>query len=409
MIATVRFVAALLVLALVQLPAFAFEQGSLMVWVEPGHDIRALTRLAENYGERNDIEITVAAPDQARREFQQREVDNDGPDIYIGHHDNLTDWAMGGILTAIQPPNAARNALNEPYWSVLAYQDVIYGYPLAVEGVVQACNADLVDEPFDSWQAMWQSEADMRRHNARPLLFDPTNLYLNYGLMTAQGGYVFGRTETGEIDTTNVGWTHPAAVAALSFMQSMIDGGLLPDRVNGEEVDRAFTTERAACVLTAASALPDYESAGIDLKVGPYPNLNGATGRGFAEVTAAFINGATPNKTLARRFIENALLNDAGFEALTPAVAPAAPLRAAALDDWLSDEDWHADAWQVWQVAEPLPSVPAMGLYWMLGNDAMQAVLYRNEPIQATLVNAAAQLSELAVIPELPEEEVEEN
>ncbi|WP_157954361.1 sugar ABC transporter substrate-binding protein [Saccharospirillum mangrovi] len=409
MTAIVRFIAALLVLALVQTPAHAFEQGSLLVWVDPGHDIRALTRLAEAYGERNDIEITVAAPAQGRRAFQQREVDNDGPDIYIGHHDNLTDWALAGILTPIQPPSAARNALNEPYWSVLTYQETVYGYPLAVEGVVQACNADLVNEPFDSWQSVWQAEGEMRRRNARPLLFDPTNLYLNYGLMTAQGGYVFGRTETGEIDTNNVGWTHPAAVAALSFMQSMIEGGLLPDRINGEETDRAFTSERAACVLAAASDLPVYQDAGIDLVVGPYPGLNGEVGRGFAEVTAAFINGATPNRTLARRFIENALLNDAGFEALTSAVAPAAPLRPAALEDWLSDEDWHAQAWPVWQAAEPLPSVPAMGLYWMLGNDALQAILYRNEPIQATLVNAAAQLSQLAVIPELPEEETEDN
>lgn len=405
MIATLRFPAVLLLAALLS-PAYAFEQGSLLVWVDPGRDIRALTRLAESYSERTGVNVEVAAPELGRREFQQREVDNNGPDIYIGHHDDLTDWVLGGIVSAVQPPASARTVVSEPYWPVLSYQGLIYGYPLAVEGVLQACNADRVDAPFDSWQSVWRAEAEMARHNARPLLFDPTNLYLSYGLMSAQGGYVFGRDEAGNINTQDVGLSSPAAITALSFIQSMIEGDLLPRRINTEEVDRAFTSNRAACVLTTANALPDYQQAGVDLVVGPYPSLNGATGRGFAEVTAAFINSATPNKTLSRRFIESALLTDAGFEALTATLAPAAPLQEKALAEWQGDEDWHGDAWLVWQGAEPLPSVPAMALYWMLAGGAVNDILYQQAPIQATLFRTAAQISELAVIPE-PEVEAE--
>lgn len=407
MIAMLRLPAALLILVAVLTPAYAFEQGSLLVWVDPGRDIRDLTRLAEAYSERTGVTVEVAAAAQGRRAFQQREVDNDGPDIYIGQHQDVTDWALGGIVTAIEPRSAMRTELNEAYWPVLSHNGVIYGYPLAVEGALQACNADLVDAPFDSWQAVWQAESGLARQNARPLLFDPTNLYLNHGLMTAQGGYVFGRDQNGQLNTADVGLSKPAAITALSFMQSMIEGGLLPERLTTEEVDRAFTTERAACVITAANALPDYAEAGIDLVVGPYPSLSAQPGRGFSEVTAAFINSATPNKTLSRQFIENLLLSEAGFEALTQTLAPAAPLHPAALTEWQQDEDWHAQAWSVWQTAEPLPSVPAMGLYWMLGGAAVEAILNQQAPIQATLTEAAAQISQLAVIPEPVEEEDE--
>ncbi|PTY37388.1 hypothetical protein BGP77_12825 [Saccharospirillum sp. MSK14-1] len=408
MIATLRLPAALLLLVALMTPAHAFEQGSLLVWVDPGRDIDELTRLAEAYSERTGVTVEVAAPEQGRRAFQQREVDNDGPDIYIGQHQHLTDWAMGGVVTAIEPRSTLRNAINEPYWSVLTFQDVVYGYPLALEGAVQACNADQVDAPFDTWQAVWQAESSLARQNARPLLFDATNLYLNYGLMSAQGGYVFGRDEAGLLNTQDVGLSAPAAIAAMSFMQSMIEGDLLPARLTTEDVDDAFTADRAACVLTAANALPDYEAAGVDLLVGPYPSLSGQSGRGFGEVTAAFINSATPNKTLSRRFIEDALLSEAGFDALTETLAPAAPLHEAALEQWQEDEDWHARAWTVWQTAELQPSVPAMALYWMFGSAAMEAILEQQAPIQSTLSDAAAQIAELAVIPEPVEEDEEE-
>lgn len=407
MIAKLRLPAVLVATAMTA-PAYAFEQGSLLVWVDPGSDIDALTDLAEDYSERTGTSVEVAAPDQGRRAFQQREVDNDGPDIYIGNHDNLTDWAAAGVAAAIEPPAAVRTELNQPYWPVLSDQGRIYGYPVALEGVLQICNADLVDEPFASWQAVWQAEAELARRNARPLLFDATDLYLNYGLITAQGGYVFGRNENGELDTGDSGLTHPGAITALSFMQSMIEGGLLPERITGAEVDEAFIDERAACVLAAADALPLYQDEGLDLTVGPYPSLNNQPGRGFSEVVAAFVNSASPNQRAARRFIENALLSEAGFEALSEALAPAAPLHEAVLARWQDDADWHAQAWPVWQGAEPLPSVPAMGLYWMLGGDAVERILYDRAPIQATLNAAAAQLSELAVIPEPPAEEDEE-
>lgn len=405
MIATLRLPAALLILVSLLPPAYAFEQGSLLVWLDPGRDIRELSRLADAYSKRTGVTVKVAAPEQGRRAFQQREVDNDGPDIYIGQHDDLTDWVLGGIVTAIEPRSAARTALAEPYWPVLTYNGVIYGYPLALEGTLQACNADLVDAPFDSWQAVWQAESSLARRNARPLLFDPSNLYLNYGLMTAQGGYLFGHDETGLINTRDVGLSSPAAITAVSYMQSMIEGGLLPERLTTDDVDKAFTTERAACVITAANALPDYEDAGIDLLVGPYPSLSGSPGHGFSEVTAAFINSATPNKTLSRQFVENLLLSEAGFEALTQALAPAAPLHEAALADWQDDQDWHAQAWSVWQSGEALPSVPAMGLYWMLGGAAIEAILNQQAPLQATLTEAVTQIGELAVIPEPVEAE----
>lgn len=400
MIATLRLAAASLSLVACSAPAFAFELGSLLVWVDPDRDIDDLTRLAETYSNRTGVEVEIAAPAQGRRGFQQREADNDGPDIYIGQHQDLTDWAMGGLLTPIQPRSTVRNLVNEPYWSVLTYDGVAYGYPLAVEGALQVCNVDLVDAPFDSWQSVWQAESGLSRQNARPLLFDASNLYLNYGLMTTQGGYVFGRDENGLLNTQDVGLSAPAAIAALSFIQSMQEGDLLPERLTTEDVDEAFMADRAACVLSAANALPDYQAAGLDLVVGAYPNFNGQAGRGFGEVTAAFINSATPNKTLSRQFIENLLFSDAGFAALTETLAPAAPLQENALARWQDDEVWHAQAWSVWQNAEPLPSVPAMGLYWMFGSAAVKAILEQQAPIQATLAEAAAQISVLAVIPE---------
>ena len=405
MIATLRLPAALLILVSLLTPAYAFEQGSLLVWVDPGRDIDELTRLAEDYSDRTGVTVEVAAPEQGRRAFQQREVDNDGPDIYIGQHQDLTDWVLGGIVQPIEPRSAVRNAVNEAYWPVLTHEGVVYGYPLAVEGALQACNADLVDAPFDPWQSVWQAESELARQNARPLMFDATNLYLSYGLMTPQGGYVFGRDENGALNTQDVGLSAPAAITALSFMQSMIEGDLLPGRQTTEDVDEAFIAERTACVLTAANALPDYEAAGIDLVVGPYPSLSGQPGRGFSEVTAAFINSATPNKTLSRQFIENQLLSEAGFEALTQTLAPAAPLHEAVLAEWQDDEAWHAQAWSVWQTAEPQPSVPAMGLYWMFGSEAMKAILEQQAPIQSTLAEAAAQIAELAVIPVPVEDE----
>lgn len=387
---TLRNAALTLGFATLTATAGAWEEGELLIWAPPGSDTTALERLASAHADQNDLAVTVETPQRGLRRFQQG--DEAGPDLFIGRHDPLSDWAETGRIAPVELPDSVRSTLAADYTAALSHEGQLHAYPLGVSGPLQLCNADLVDSPFDTWQSVWQRASELGREALAPLWFEHGNLYYSYGLLTAQGAYVFGRSEDGAYNPADIGLNQPGAVAALSYLRSMIEEGLLPESMDAERLDRAFREEAVACVITDASAMAAYRETGLDLLAGPYPSLNGEPGRGFSRVTGLFVNAASPNLELARGFAESRLLTAAGFDALADVIAPAAPLHGEVLAERREQDAVLDAAYPVWRAAEPVPAAVAMTRVWIHGGQALSTILSGRGDIQATLDQAVAAL-----------------
>ena len=128
--------------------AMAWDEGSLLVWINADKGYNGLQAVGDKFAEETGVEVKVETPDSVTEKFQQEASIGKGPDIFIWAHDRFGDWAKSGLITPVVPSSAVKKALDDSFWGAVSYNGQIFGYPIAVEGPTQICNADIVSKPF---------------------------------------------------------------------------------------------------------------------------------------------------------------------------------------------------------------------------------------------------------------------
>ncbi len=105
----------------------------------------------------------------------------------------------------------------------------------------------------------------------------------------------------------------------------------------------------------------NYTDAGVNFGVAPLPSIDGNPAKPFIGVGAFAINAASPNKDLAKEFLENYVLTEEGITAWNAngglgATANIAAGKAASANIQAT----LANA----AVGIPMPSNPEMGAFW---------------------------------------------
>ena len=67
-------------------------------------------------------------------------------------------------------------------------------------------------------------------------------------------------------------------------------------------------------IISGPWAWSNLIKSGIDFGVAPIPGVKGNLGRPFVGVSVAYLNRSSPNRDLAKKFIERHLLTDEGFQ-----------------------------------------------------------------------------------------------
>ena len=92
------------------LPAFAFEDDRLTIWMGDNKGQQGIQLLAEQFLEETGIEVEVVFPDNLTDRFQQAAGSGQGPDIVIWAHDRIGEWAQSGLLKQIAPSDSFRES-----------------------------------------------------------------------------------------------------------------------------------------------------------------------------------------------------------------------------------------------------------------------------------------------------------
>ncbi|WP_196259468.1 maltose/maltodextrin ABC transporter substrate-binding protein MalE [Pelagibacterium limicola] len=365
---------------------FALEDGKLLVWINADKGYNGLQEVGDWFTEELGIEVVVEYPESVTDRFQQAAATGQGPDIFIWAHDRFGEWAAGGLISPVNPSQAARDRVYDFAWDAVTFGGETWGYPIAVEAVGLIYNKDLVPTPPSSFEEI----VEMDLGDVTPILWDYNNTYFTFPLLMANGGYAFEMRD-GAYDGTDTGVANEGAIKGAAMLRRLIDEGVMPPGVDYGVMEAAVNRGEAAMMINGPWAWGNLEQSGINFGVAPIPSVDGAPSKAFVGVLAATINAASPNKDLAVEFLENYLLTPDGLRMINDDVPLGAVVDVEFAEEVGENENIAATLANA-ETGVPMPSNPEMGKFWAAMEPALQAITSGAQSVEDALADAQARI-----------------
>lgn len=290
---------------------FALEEGKLLIWINGDKGFNGLQKVGDKFAEELGVEVVVEHPESVTDKFQQSAATGAGPDIFIWAHDRFGEWAAAGLISPVDPSPEIKDGIIDVGWDAVTFDGKVWGYPIAVEAVGLIYNKDLVPTP----PATFEEIASLKLPDGvKPILWDYNNTYFTFPLLMANGGYAFKKNDAGSYDPADTGVNNAGAKQGAALLRKFIDDGVMPSGVDYGVMDAALNKGEVAMVLNGPWAWSNLKTSGINFGVAPIPSVGGQPSKSFVGVLGATINAASPNKDLAKEFLENYLLSDDGLK-----------------------------------------------------------------------------------------------
>lgn len=350
----------------------AIEKDQLTIWVNGDKGYNGIAKVGEKFTADTGIKVTVAHPDQVEVKFQQTAATQNGPDIIMWAHDRFGEWAKAGLIAPVTPSDEEKAKFAKVGWDAMTVDGKIVGYPVAIEAVSLLCNNKFVKGQPENFEDLMKLGDNLKKDGVKPIVWAYATPYFSYPLVAAQGGYAFKKVDNG-YDVKDTGVNNAGAIAGLQFISDLITKGYMDKGADYGVMEAQFTKGKAACIINGPWGWPNYDQAKVDFSVYKLPKLGGQPAKAFVGVTGMALNSASPNKELAKEFLENYLLTDEGLEAVNNDKA----LGVAALNSFQQklDKDPRIAVTKENAVnGEPMPSVPEMSKFWSSFETALKNI-----------------------------------
>lgn len=215
---------------------------------------------------------------------------------------------------------------------------------------------------------------------------DPFHLF---PLMTAFGGYVFGFEEGVGYDPQDVGIDSEGAIAALEWLDGMVEDGLTPDGLDYDSMHALFESGEAAMMVSGPWAVERIKASGVPFEISEIPAGPAGPARPFLSVQGFMVSAFSQDPQLAQIFLNEFVATDDVMLALYEG-EPRPPAWMPILEEI---EDPLLAAFGESAVnGIPMPAIPEMSAVWTAWGNAMQLVIQQQlEPADA-LADAAEQI-----------------
>jgi len=374
-------------------PPPAAQEGTLTLWVDETR-FPIMTSVGADFTTATGVPVAVyqVGFGDIRDRLQLYGPTGEGPDIIIGAHDWLGQLATNGLVEPLDL-GAAADSVDPTALAAFTYDTgtggQLYGLPYAAEAIALYYNPDMVATPPTTWEELIQVATDLQADEALALeqayVLQEKDPYHSYPLLTANGGYIFGKNNDGTYNPEDVGLDSAGGVAYGQMLDQMVKDGLLRAGVNYDTMIQLFTTSKSAMFITGPWALPDIRDSGVSYAVAPIPNGD-ETARPFVGVQGFMVSADAPNKALAVSFLTDYLATDATMQALFD--ADPRPSTWVPVAEATTDEDVQAFITSA-SNGDPLPAIPEMSAVWTDWTDALDLIFTQAQDPDAALTDAA--------------------
>lgn len=357
----------------------------LRIWTDPTR-FDVMQEIASAYEAEHSVDVIVSQYDYLIDEFITAAPAGTGPDIIIAAHDRVGQLFGLNLISPIdlgeKEADFTPASLDAVYMN-----DAYYGLPFATENLAFFYNADLVTSPPTTWEEVHTLGQVLQASDdvTWGFVFSGTS-YDVYPMMTANGGYVFGKNPDGSYNTDDLGIDSAGMIAFGELAKTWVEEGFLLDDTYWENARVLFETGEVPWLMTGPWSLENIRNSGINYAIADFPS-----GRPFSGVQTFMINAFSDNQALAASFLTDFVattevmltLFDDGLRA--PAYIPAL--------EGVTDPDVKKIG-EVGIDAEPMPNIPEMGCVWGPWGNALTNILNGEKTPTDAYTDAEAQIRE---------------
>jgi maltose-binding protein MalE len=370
-------------------PVSGSAQGpELLIWLRDDYAWNLDPVLAAFKGDTGvSVRVETLPLDQIRQRFPAEADGANAPDIITDSDEFVRGYLDQNLL---QPVDLGGKTTEYVPFAVQAYTygGRLYGLPYVLEDLAFVRNTRLVPDMPRTWDEVREVARRVKESGAAEFgLVLPTAdgvLYHVYPVIDAYGGYIFGMTPEGTYDAHDIGLNNDGAIAAVNWLQRMVQDGLMPPDMNWEDAHVAFEQGRAAMIITGPWGAWRFEDAGVPFAVSAFPAA-ARPGRPFVHVQAFLINARSGEKALAQDFLTHYLATEDTMRGIAESAGRVSANTALfeAIDNPVMRG--FEDALQYGQ---RYPDDVLVGPVWGPMTEALQQVLIGNQPPEVALSDA---------------------
>jgi maltose-binding protein MalE len=370
--------------------------ADLVIWAD---DTRApvITPFAEQFAADNGI--TVAVQELAFGDIRDRLIvagpAGEGPDVIIGAHDWLGQLVAAGAVAPLDL-SAVEDQFSEAAIAAFNYEGQIYGLPYAVENIALVRNTDLVPDPPATFEDLVDTALELTSAGTvdTPLALQENgngDPFHNYPIVTAFGGYVFGRNADGSYNPSDLGIDSEGSLEAARYFSELSEQGVVNIDITYDIMIEKFNSGQAPFAITGPWALSSFED--VNYVVEPIPPIQGGTPQPFIGVQGFMVSAFAENPLFASTFVLDFMATEEAQLALFEA-GGRPPAQLAAFEQVAADDPNIEGFGLAGQNGYPMPAIPEMGSVWQAWTDAYELIFTGGDPEEA-FTNAASQIRTL--------------
>jgi len=376
---------------LIAIPAFAWSNGELLIWMDADRG-RALEPILKKFEEKYSINVRTEAPQNITDSFPTAAQSGEGPDIVIWAHDKVGEWADAGLISPLEVSREIREKYYPKAWEAVTHKGSIWGFPIGMEAVALIYNKKFLDgSPPEKLSDLAQLNERIKREHpgVASVLWDYKSAYYSWGILASAGAYIFAKKNDGGYDLSNVGVADPGAVEALSKIVELVDSGILPKSISYSATEDLMGQGKLAMMISGPWAWANLMKTGIDFGVSPMLRYGDRPAKPFVGVAAAYINRASSNQDIAKEFIESFLLSEEGLRAMNDAKPIGIPSLISLAEEMDQSNPLLRQMKICIEQGEVMPNIPEMGRFWSAVGAALQLATNGQASAEAALREAA--------------------
>ncbi len=368
------------------------ERGDadLVIWTD-ALKIDAVKTVADDFAKAQGISVEVQAiSSDLQTNFVTANSAGNGPDVVVGAHDWIGNLVQNGAIDPLQLTPDQLEGYSTKAVQATTYDEQLYGVPYGIEALGLYRNTAVApQEPKTLDDAISAGQAAVKAGKVESALNLPVgengDAYHMEPVLTSMGGYLFGQSNDGAYDPTDLGIGKPGSVEAAKKISELAKEKVLRTSISGDNSIALFTGGKAAFLISGPWALPDIKKSGMDYAVQPVPGFAGQDAAApFMGAQAFMVASNAKNKPFAQEFVTNGINNEAAMMKLYEGTN--LPPAMTSVQQQVTDKDIALFA-EAANKAAPMPAIPEMAAIWEPLGKAYAAIVGGADPTKT--INSA--------------------
>lgn len=344
-------------------------KNELTVYVDNGYK-SYMEEAAKAFEKESGTKVNIKTGD-ALGGLDKLSLDNQSgkaPDVMMAPYDRVGGLGNDGQLAEVAlNKNSKTDKTTE---SLVTNGGKVYGAPAVIETLVLYYNKDLLQEAPKTFGELEELAKDSKYDFAgedgknTAFLADWTNFYYAYGLLSGNGGYVFGKNGT---DPKDIGLNNQGAIDGIEYAKTWYakwPKGLQDTKGAANFIQTQFQEGKTAAIIDGPWKASSLKEAKVNYGVATIPTLpNGKAYSAFGGGKAWVIPAGANNPEAAQKFVDFLTSTDQqkAFYDKTNEVPANTEAREYAVGK--NDELTTAVVKQ-FENAQPMPNISEMSTVW---------------------------------------------